>query len=73
MSPTRRKLHFTAQLPPTPCTPGMHSQIIKVADERGVSIAEVQREAFSLFLSTIDKLSINTEIQANNAQTIAKP
>lgn len=49
---------LTAQLPPTPCTPEMRENLVEVADYRGVSIAELTREAISLFLAQNDRNSI---------------
>lgn len=43
---------FTTQLPATPCTEAMRQQIIARAKEKGVHVAQIQREAFSLFLAT---------------------
>jgi hypothetical protein len=41
--------------------------MLEIADMQGKSIAEVQREAFALFLSQNDRLSIK-----NESQVIAK-
>ena len=49
--PTNKRAIYTELLPSTPSTPEMREQMLHVAQERGVSLAEVQREAFSLFLS----------------------
>lgn len=56
-----RKRVLVAQLPPTPCTPEMRQDMVAAADVRGVSIAELTREAISLFLSKIDSNSVNIE------------
>ena len=48
---TSKKKVLTAQLPSTPCTPQMRESIVELAVQRNVTIAEIQREAFSLFLS----------------------
>lgn len=63
---TKKKM--SAWLPPTPCTPEMRNNLIEVAKREGKSIADVQRSAFSLFLSTdvsetnaSESLTINEE------------
>lgn len=45
------KPRLTKFLPSTPCTPTMREQMLSKAKEKGVSLAELQREAFTLFLS----------------------
>lgn len=50
--PTRKRI-YTEQMPPTPCTPDMRRNLYDIALERGVSLASIQREAYSLFLSEI--------------------
>jgi len=65
--PTRRPKTLVSQLPPTPCTLEMRERMLEIADMQGKSIAEVQREAFALFLSQNDRLSIK-----NESQVIAK-
>lgn len=52
--PTHRIRHLSKQLPRTSCSPVIYEKIIAIADQRGVSIAEVQREALSLFLASVD-------------------
>lgn len=42
---------LTKQLPPTPCTPEMRNKIEQMAHETGRSLADLQREAMSLFLA----------------------
>jgi hypothetical protein len=49
-----RKKVMTVQLPPTTCTPEMRAQVVEVADRRGVSIADVVRDAITLFLHKDD-------------------
>lgn len=56
-----RKRVLIAQLPPTPCTPEMRQDMVNVADARGVSIAELMREAISLFLTKNDRKSLISE------------
>lgn len=46
-----KRERLTEQLPPTPCTPAMSQGIRGVAEELNISTAEVQRAAYSLFLS----------------------
>lgn len=60
MLKTRRtkKARYLVQLPPTPCTQEMRDQIVEEAERLGVSIAEIQREAYQFFLSTSDRKSI---------------
>lgn len=61
---TSKKAVLTAQLPPTPCTPQMREMLVEVARQRNITIAEIQRQAFSLFLSDIDRKSIEFESKA---------
>ncbi len=42
---------YPDQLPATPCTTDMRAGILELAKARGVSLAEIQREALTLFLS----------------------
>lgn len=46
------KKRMDAQLPPTPCTAEMRDQVVGIAQSEGKSIADIQRIAISLFLST---------------------
>lgn len=55
---TTKRRRLTAQLPPTPCTPDMRAAVINEAEKRGVSIADVQRQAFTLFLAQFDSNTI---------------
>jgi hypothetical protein len=52
----RQKI-MTEQLPPTPCTPEMREKVVKVADKRGVSMADIMRDAITLFLLENDGLT----------------
>ncbi|MFB1502074.1 hypothetical protein [Thiocapsa sp. N5-Cardenillas] len=54
---SRRK--HTAFLPPTPCPPEMRDSIVMLADSNNVSIAEVVRQAVTLFLSENVSISDN--------------
>jgi len=59
-----RQAQMVAQLPPTPCTQEMRDQVVDFADREGVSIAEVQRQALSLFFTLSDRESI---VQSKNS------
>lgn len=65
-----RKATLTEQLPPTPCTPEMRSQMLEIAKEQGTSLAEVQRRAFSLFLSRGYSKSIDEETKTIDMEVI---
>ncbi len=58
MNSTKRA--FRAWLPPTPCFPEMRESLIRIAEKQGKSLAQVQREAFALFLQTDDTNSITS-------------
>lgn len=67
----RTKKRMSAQLPPTPCTPEMREQMVMIAGIQGRSIADVQRDAISLFLSISDNKTINNDsliIETSEAQ-----
>ncbi|MBX3082795.1 MAG: hypothetical protein KF716_14240 [Anaerolineae bacterium] len=53
-----KKRQLTAQLPITPCTPEMRDNMESIAEKRGVSLAAIQREAYSFFLSSVDSKAI---------------
>jgi hypothetical protein len=42
---------LTARLPATVCTPEMRDKVVEIAQARGVSLSDIQREALSLFLA----------------------
>lgn len=60
------KAKYPMMLPPTPCTPEMHDLVRQIAQQQGTSIAEVQRQAVSLFLNTNYRQTIvdNSQIEA---------
>lgn len=64
---TKRKM--IARLPATPCHQKMRDDIIGVAEERGVSIVEIQRQAYALFLSTTAK---NCSSEAQNVSELER-
>lgn len=59
--PSTKRAVLTVTLPPTPCTPEMREKMVALASVSNKTIAEIQREAFSLFLLTNDRESIITE------------
>jgi hypothetical protein len=61
---TSKRPVLTAQLPPTPCTPEMRETLVTLAKNNNVSIADIQRQAFSLFLRGCDSKTITEDIQA---------
>lgn len=52
--------NFNAQLPATPCVDEMRERMIAFATKEGLSVAEVQRRAFSLFLRRNDSKAITS-------------
>lgn len=68
----RKKNILTERLPATPCTPEMRERFLSIVDSEGKSIAEMQRTAFSLFLSSfaskadnIDSVTVKEQEQAS--------
>ena len=53
----KRKV-LTVRLPATPCTPEMLARVKAIADDEGRSIAEIQRDAITLFLRRRDKKTV---------------
>lgn len=49
-----RQAEMIAKLPPTPCTPEMRDQVVAFADRERIAIAEVQRQALTLFFALRD-------------------
>lgn len=47
---THKTKILTKQLPSTPCTPDMREAMLAISQSENKSLAEVQREAFALFL-----------------------
>jgi len=68
---TSKKAVLTAQLPPTPCTPQMREKLVEVARQRNITIAEIQRQAFSLFLSSAAILNSNNDVLDSRTERTA--
>jgi len=68
---TSKRAVLTAQLPPTPCTPQMREKLVEVARQRNITIAEIQRQAFSLFLSSADTLTSNITSRSSELEQTA--
>jgi hypothetical protein len=66
MAITKRAV-FTAWLSATPCTPEMRERVIAIASERNLSVAELQRQAISLFLSSADRVPVIENREAEPA------
>lgn len=66
MSRTKRRM--SAFLPPTPCTPELRQAVQKFAEDHGRSIADIQRDALSLFLLRDDTDSVNSVIEGVKVQ-----
>lgn len=64
------KKRMDQQLPPTPCTQKMRESLIKIAEREGRSIADLQREAISLFLSGFDTNSIRVNRDSINQERV---
>lgn len=60
----RRKV-MTELLPSIPCTPEMRAQVVEVADRHGVSMADIVRDAITLFLSDFDSIASNSASTAD--------
>lgn len=56
-----KRVRLDALLPATPCTPQMREKMRELAQREGASLAELQRAAFSLFLSQADNLVSDQE------------
>lgn len=63
-----KRVRFDAQLPATPCTPEMRKRIQELAQREGMSMAEIQRAALSLFLSAADNSVISDTNPVSEAQ-----
>ena len=64
--PSTKRAVLTVTLPPTPCTPEMREDLVGLARQRNQTIAEIQREAFSLFLSTVNTVPVIHEREAES-------
>jgi hypothetical protein len=62
-----KKAVLTAWLSATPCTPEMREKVVAIASARNESVAEIQRQAISLFLSTADRVSVTNNSEAEPA------
>lgn len=62
------KKRLTARLPATPCTQQMRDAFEKLAKENDCDLAELQRAAFSLFLSSSDTRSISIDTANANVE-----
>lgn len=69
-----KKAKFTVLLPATPCTPEMKEVMQNIAKEKEVSIASLQREAYSLFLSrNVSKANKDDGFAHESAETEMEP
>ena len=50
MARNQRKRRYTMSLPPTPCSEEMHQRMLAIAEEKQVSLAHIQRDAFAHYL-----------------------
>lgn len=57
----KKKPLLNAQLPATPVTTNMREKVSAIAENAGMSMAEVQRLAMSLFLSKVANEYSNIE------------
>jgi hypothetical protein len=61
-----KKKTMVAYLPVTPCTMDMKDRMLKIASDKGISLAELQREAFRVFLTKSDTKSITIDSLVSN-------
>jgi hypothetical protein len=59
-----------AQLPATPCTQEMRNQVVKLAQQRGMSLSEIQRQAVSLFLRANDIKNVISDVGDVNSSEL---
>lgn len=59
-----RKPVLTHFLPATPCKPEMRETMVSIAEEKNISLADLQRQAIGLFLSLYDSKTINDDSNA---------
>lgn len=62
---TQKKI-LTARLPVTPCTPEMRNRLVAMAEKRGTSLSEIQRQAITLFFAHSDTDCIGSETDSIN-------
>lgn len=53
-----RRKRLTARLPATPCTPEMKASVTAIAEDQERSVADIQRDAITLFLQRSDTKSV---------------
>ena len=68
MFPQRERLD--AFLPPMSCTQKMREKVKKIAQDEGVSVAEVQRTALSLFLSAYVEKTDNNRLNSQHEEGV---
>lgn len=56
---------LTERLPATPCTPQMRQEMENIARIQGISLADLQRQAVSLFLENFDTKSISHDTESS--------
>lgn len=64
-----KKPVLVSRLPATPCTPEMRKSMEELAAKQGVSLADIQREAVSLFLRSTDTLCITSDTQGSGLKS----
>lgn len=57
---TKRNV-LNARLPATPCTPEMQQAVVDIAIDQGASVAEIMRQAVTLFLRKSDTDTIKID------------
>jgi hypothetical protein len=55
MPRNQRKRRYTRSLPPTPCSAEMHQRMLDIAEQKQVSVAHIQRDAFAHYLTSLTK------------------
>lgn len=65
---TKRK-KLIDRLPQTPCTPEMKAAVLAIAESQGRSIADIQRDAITLFLRKNGTKSIKVDRLTSEVQS----
>lgn len=63
-----KPVRYSARLPATPCTEDMRRSILDLAHSQGVTVAELQRYIFQVFLSENVSIANSLVGQANKEQ-----